>query len=116
TLPLSCFPFSSSSCPSRLKKGGEAAPVRRCLSPPIDARSVRIDHRVVRRSPGPAEALSHRSLGHSIAIHEHHAREPAPVQPPTDGYPIQLQVIVVGALVGPEPALLDPCIPEEIRL
>src|SRR3546814_5997145 len=63
-----------------------------------------------------SDSLSHQSVRVSVAIDDHHRHEPFAVQSPEDPNPIEVDFVIVGALIGTDPALLIPRIPEKIGL
>src|SRR3546814_9987091 len=80
------------------------------------SRSVRMEHRIPRQNQRPKLPASHHPVCPAIAIHEHGGTEPLPVEPSETDYTIEFHILVIDAVVGAEPALLDPCLPAKINL
>lgn len=50
----------------------------------------------------------------ALAIDDAHRCVPDTLQPADDGHPVVLRVRILLVIAGPEPAFVDPCLPEEI--
>src|SRR3546814_8182800 len=74
-----------------------------------------MEHRIARPDQRPKLPTSPHPVRLAIAIHEHGGAEPLPVEPPANRYPVEFEILIVGALIGSDPPLLDPRIPAKIR-
>jgi hypothetical protein len=115
-LPLSCKPSLPTISDIHGSKKGEEAPVRRHSSPKEAARLSRIGkglscHLCASEIPPPEQ-----SVRVPIAIDDDPRDEPAPTDPADDRHPIQLEILILDALVSAKPALLDTRFPEEIAI
>src|SRR3546814_4639383 len=52
----------------------------------------------------------------AVAIDDHHRHEPLAIQPTDNSHPIQLEILIAGALIRSDPTLLFPRIPVKIDL
>ncbi len=52
----------------------------------------------------------------SIAIDDADRSEPVAIQSPDHGNPVELEPLLLKRFIGTQPALFDPCIPDEIAL
>src|ERR1700757_2075447 len=103
TVPFSCFRFSPSSSPPRLKMKAGTRCQSGTASRPEMRRSSGI--RECRQClPAPPElTLSHHPMRVSVAIDDHHRDEPPAIEAPDNPNPIEIDFLIVGALIGADP-------------